>query len=46
MKYGMLRLLFHDGRQEETLLPQAVRQFLDAFNRGKYPELERPLNPS
>jgi hypothetical protein len=43
MKGDTLRLIFHDGRKEEAPLPPAARQFLDAFNRGKYPELELPL---
>jgi hypothetical protein len=42
MKSDTLRLIFHDGQKEEAPLPLAVRQFLDAFNRGKYPELELP----
>jgi hypothetical protein len=44
MQADTLRLIFHDGRKEETPLPVAVRLFLDAFNQGKYPELELPLD--
>jgi hypothetical protein len=38
----MLSMNFRDGRKEEVALPNAIRQFLDAFNRGTYPELELP----
>jgi hypothetical protein len=44
MKGDTLRLIVHHGREEEAPLAQAVWQFLDAFNRGKYPELELPLD--
>jgi hypothetical protein len=37
-----LSMTFRDGRKAEVALPEAVRQFLDAFNRGVYPELELP----
>ncbi len=33
-------------RKEEVALPEAVRQFLDAFNRGDYPDLELPPEKS
>jgi hypothetical protein len=29
-------------KSEEITLPQAVREFMEAFNRGTYPELELP----
>jgi hypothetical protein len=35
-----LRVRHADGRQEEVPLPEAVIGFLDAFNRGAFPELE------
>jgi hypothetical protein len=44
MQPGMLRLVLGNGRKIETSLPEAVRQFLDAFNRGAYSELELPGN--
>jgi hypothetical protein len=37
-----LSMTFRDGRKAEVTLPDAVRQFLDAFNRGVYSELELP----
>jgi hypothetical protein len=39
IKGDVLRIIFH-GKTEEVPLPSAVRDFLDAFNRGAYPELE------
>lgn len=42
MQRDKLRLTFVDGRKEDTVIPEAVRLFLDAFNRGKYPDLELP----
>ncbi len=44
MQGDTLRLIFHDGRKEETPLPPTVRKFLDAFNVGKYPDLELPAD--
>jgi hypothetical protein len=38
-----LRLTLPDGTQTLTPLPLAVKQFLDAFHRGAYPELELGL---
>ena len=46
MKGDILRLIFHAKRKEEISLPQAVMQFLDAFNQGNYPELEMTLDES
>lgn len=37
-----LRLTLPDGAQVKAPLPLAVKQFLDAFHRGAYPELELP----
>jgi len=37
MQRDKLRLTFVGGRKEETLITEAVRLFLDAFNRGEYP---------
>ena len=37
-----LSMNFRDGRKGTVALPEAVKQFLDAFNRGAYPELELP----
>jgi hypothetical protein len=37
-----VRIGFDDGTKEELALPQAVKDFLDAFNRGEFPDLEAP----
>lgn len=37
----MLCIVRPDGSKEEWPLPPAVKDFLDAFNRGEYPELEK-----
>jgi hypothetical protein len=37
-----IRLSHADGNKEEATLPAAVRQFLDAFNNGDYPQLLLP----
>ena len=37
-----LTLRFPDGRHEEVTIPQPVKQFLDAFNQGQYPDLVLP----
>ena len=29
-------------KMQEVAIPEAVRQFLDAFNRGAYPDVELP----
>lgn len=42
MQGDRVRLTLANGKKEETVIPEAVSQFLDAFNRGKYPELELP----
>jgi hypothetical protein len=34
-----VRRTFGDGRKEEVLIPEPVRQFLDVFNNGGYPDL-------
>jgi hypothetical protein len=46
MKGDTLRFYFHQKKKEKVPLPQAVMQFLNAFNQGKYPELELPLDQS
>ena len=46
IKGDILRFFFHHQKKEEVSLPQAIMQFLDAFNRGKYPELEMALDES
>jgi hypothetical protein len=40
MEADRVRLTFGNGRREEAPLPAAVRQFMDRFNRGDYPDLE------
>ena len=37
-----LSMSFRDGRKRTVTLPEAVKQFLGAFNHGAYPELELP----
>ena len=44
LKAGVLRLNLTDGTKAEANLPVAVQDFLEAFNRGDYPELEMPLD--
>lgn len=41
MQPNMLRMIVPD-REEQACLPEPVKDFLDAFNRGAYPELELP----
>jgi hypothetical protein len=40
-----VRFRLRDGEQE-VLCPDAVHQFLQAFNRGAYPDLELPADNS
>src|SRR5262245_39883552 len=42
MRGDVLCLAIRGGRKEEVALPQAIRDFPDAFNRRAYPELELP----
>jgi hypothetical protein len=42
MQGDKIRLTYGNGKKEDAPIPHAVRVFLDAFNRGKYPELELP----
>jgi hypothetical protein len=37
-----VRIVLADGTKRELPLPQAVKDFLDAFNRGEFPDLEAP----
>ncbi|HLJ94424.1 MAG TPA: hypothetical protein VKU02_14655 [Gemmataceae bacterium] len=39
---SLLSMNFRDGRKGTIALPEPVKQFLDAFNQGAYPELEAP----
>jgi hypothetical protein len=41
---GTLRITFLNGSVERVTLPEAIREFLDAFNTKAYPELELPEN--
>ena len=34
-----LSIRFADGREKEETIPQAVKEFLEAFNRGQYRDL-------
>src|SRR5438105_5000958 len=36
----ILRMTLPNGTDEATIFPEPVREFLDAFNRGEYPEME------
>jgi hypothetical protein len=36
----ILRISLPNGTEEEAVFPEPVREFLDAFNRGTYPDLE------
>jgi hypothetical protein len=40
---GSLRITLPDGSKEVAAVPQVVGDFLDAFNGGKYPDLEMPV---
>lgn len=40
MQGSVLRMTFEDGRQEEAVIPPPVKQFMDRFNRGAFPDLE------
>lgn len=37
------RVVHRNGSQEQIGLPQAVKEFLERFNQGKYPDLEENL---
>src|SRR2546423_12872165 len=41
MTPGAIRMKMN-GHEEVAVLPKPVAEFLDAFNVGKYPELELP----
>src|SRR5207249_1673302 len=43
MKRNSFRVVLLDGAEIETALPQAIREFLDAFDQGAYPDLEMPV---
>jgi hypothetical protein len=43
LKPGVLRLQLTDGTKAEAILTTGVQDFLEAFNRGEYPDLEMPL---
>jgi hypothetical protein len=38
-----LRIVFPDGQIQDIQLPDAVVDFLGAFNNGAYPQLESPF---
>jgi hypothetical protein len=40
----LLTIHFLDGHQQQKTIPPAVRDFLDAFNRGQYPDLYLPAS--
>jgi hypothetical protein len=35
-----IRLAFWDGTEKTAAIPEAARQFMEAFDAGDYPELE------
>lgn len=43
MKGSTLCITYPNGSREESVLSPAIRDFLDAFNRGAYPDLEMPM---
>jgi hypothetical protein len=44
MQPNILRMTLPDGTTEQVALPQPVQAFLEAFNRGEYPNLELPAD--
>jgi hypothetical protein len=40
-----LRIVFANGDATEVAVPDVVRQFLEDFHRGQYPDLELPIGP-
>ena len=38
----LLTIHYSDGREQKRSIPPAVREFLEAFNRGQYPDLHLP----
>jgi hypothetical protein len=38
-----LRIIFASGQMTEIPVPHAVQEFIDLFNRGRYPDLELPV---
>jgi hypothetical protein len=42
----VMRIVFADGSTRDEAVPDAVQQFLQAFHRGEYPDLEMPINAS
>jgi hypothetical protein len=39
---GKTLRIHNGGTKQEVMLPQAVRDFMEAFNGGAYPDLELP----
>jgi hypothetical protein len=44
VEHGSLRISCPDGTTLTTQLSQPIKEFLEAFDRGAYPDLERPLS--
>src|SRR5689334_7244929 len=42
IQQDILRMLLPNGRKVEVRLPQPVKDYLDAFHRGQFPDLELP----
>lgn len=42
---GKVLLLYREGTAMSFPLPPAVREFLEAFHRGDYPDLVQPPSP-
>jgi hypothetical protein len=38
----LLTVHFNDGREQKKSIPPAIREFLEAFNKGQYPDLHLP----
>jgi len=39
-----LRTVFATGHVKELMVPDSVLQFLEAFHRGQYPDMEMPID--
>ncbi len=42
MSGDAVRIVLPDGTRQNVPLPPPVKDFLDAFNQGRYPDLELP----
>jgi hypothetical protein len=44
MQPGIIRMTLPDGATAEAHLPQGAQDFLEAFHRGQYPDLEMAVD--